>query len=73
VADRVDAVALPKNSIRQFYRPTGHTSDWVTTEKMAAKKPGIPPKSGGFTVARIPVAANHPGKRSFTGLGNPLS
>jgi hypothetical protein len=36
------------------------------TEKTAAKKPGIPPKSGGFTIARRPVAENHPGKRSFT-------
>jgi len=29
--------ALPENSIRQLYPPIGHTSNWVTTERMATK------------------------------------
>ena len=45
---------LLKNSIRQFYRPTVHTSNWVTTEKMATKKQRILGESGfsGYTMAR---------------------
>jgi hypothetical protein len=57
---------LPKNSIRQLYQPTGHTSNWVTTETTATKKPGIPRESGCFTVTHRPVAANKPGKPMFT-------
>ena len=31
----------PKNSIRQLYQPTGHTSNWVKPEQMARIKRGI--------------------------------
>ena len=57
---------LPKNSIRRLYHPTGHTSNWVTAEKMARKKPGIPRESGCFILTRRPVATNQPDKPMFT-------
>ena len=57
---------LPKNSIWRLYQPTGHKSNWVTTEKMATKKPGILRESGCFTGTRRPVVMNQPGKTMFT-------
>ena len=35
------APVLLKNSIWRLYQPTGYKSNWVTTEKMATKEPGI--------------------------------
>jgi hypothetical protein len=48
--DRQTTVVLPKNCIRQLYQPTRRTSNWVTAEKMARKKPGIPRESGCLTI-----------------------
>jgi hypothetical protein len=57
MATETTAVLL-KNSIRQLYQPTGHTSNWVTTGKMARKNPGISRESGCFTIPRRPVGTN---------------
>jgi len=38
--DRGRFPCLLKSSMARLYQPTGHTSNWVTTEKTAAKKPG---------------------------------
>ena len=49
---------LLRNSIWQLYQPTRRTSNWVTAEKIATKKPEIPRESGCFAITRTPVSTN---------------
>jgi len=60
--DRYDCGRFPcllKSSIARLYQPTGHTSNWVTTEKMAAKKPGTGLAYRSFSRTATPTLLGH--------------